>query len=268
MDYKKTLRAIHSNRKHTIPQQIYVVKQTLSAGEYKDALKLYPVYYKHIHKSPIFETLSDVYIKETFFFTRDFKKEFKWLCNIIEEHLPKINLFIDFKNKYESSFIQGDYINAKSFLNDIESQFGVSLWTIEANLLIEEHQNSSEANWNKLSTYLKEIKNSIYEFLISTISKRIEVKLSYENFLSQFQNDLDNTNANGFLKDFFVFKSIPCADYEYEFKNLESVLYVSNILSIIDQYQILIDVINYNIARTSDYDKLFFSFVKLYYRLI
>lgn len=262
IDYKKTVRAASGKKNLTIGQQINFIKQNVQAHEYKEALKLLPAYNKYIQKKPFFSTLEDVYIKEPFGFTNDFKKEFKWLCNSIEPHLEQINLFFEQKIKFEKYFLSNDYINAQKVVIEIEEKYGVSLWSIEANLLLNEFSINSEANWNKLSYYLKEIKNSIYEFLISTVSKRIEVKLSHENFINQFQNDLDNTNANGLIKDFFVFKSFPCANYEYEFKNLESVLYVSNIFSVVDQYLTLIDVINNVISKTSEYDKLIYSFIK------
>src|SRR5690606_1860026 len=71
-----------------------------------------------------------------------------------------------------------------------------------------------------------------------------------------------NIQASGFVKDYFVFKNFSYANYEYEFKDLSSVLYVSNIFSVIDQYLILLDSIIYNISRNAEYDKLFLSFIK------
>ena len=168
---------------------------------------------------------------------------------------------MNYKNKFETHIILCEFEQAKTILNEIENIFGVSLWSIEANLIIEEQINGSESNWNKLSFYLSEINNSIYEFIINSSSKRIESKLSHESYLNQFQNDIDNINAYDYIEDFFVFKNFNLANYEYKYPNLESVLFVSNIFSIIDQYLILIDVILYNISESNENDKLFFPFI-------
>lgn len=263
MDYKKTIRSILSNRKLTIANQINQIKIHVNAGEYKEALKSHPIFNKTLNKNPFFKSLNDIYLKEPYSFTENFKKEYRWITNNLENYFEEINSFLNLKNKFEEHIILDDFENANLVLIDIENLFGISLWSIEANLIIEEKLNGSESNWNKLSYYLKEIKNSIYEFTINSSSKRIESKLSYESYLNQFQNEIDTINADGLIEDFFVFKNFNLANYEYRHKNLESVLYVSNIFSIIDQYLILIDVILYNIAISNDNDKMFFPFINL-----
>lgn len=261
MEYIKIVRALLGNKKLTIEQQISGIKQKVSVGEYKDALKFNPLFNRFLHKSPFFKTPEDIYVKEVFQFTGSFRKEYKWLVNILENYLEEINLFVEYKNRFESHFILGEFDKANTTINEVENLFGISLWSIEANLLVEEYCKGSEANWNKLTYYLTHIKNPFYEFIINSGSKRIESKLSYDSFVNQFQNDIDNVNAESMIIDFFVFKNFTLANYEFAYKSLESVLFVSNIYSIIDQYLTLIDVIIYNIAASNENEKLFLPFV-------
>ncbi|MBS7229733.1 hypothetical protein KHA90_01740 [Flavobacterium psychroterrae] len=263
MEYKKTIRLILGNRKLTVVNQINQIKILINAGEYKQALKSHPIFNKSLNKDPFFKSIENIFLKEPYSFTENFKKEFKWITNILENYLNEIDSFIVLKNKFEECIILDNFENASDILKDIENLFGISLWSIEANLIIEERVNNSESNWNKLSYYLKEIKKPIYEFTINSSSKRIESKFSFETFLNQFQNEIDTINAEGLIKDFLVFKNFNIVNYDYKYKNLESVIYVSNIFSIIDQYLILIDVILYNLATSVENDKLFFPFINL-----
>jgi hypothetical protein len=262
MEYKKIVRSVLANRKLSIANQINLIKLNVNVGEYKEALKMHPIFYKTLNKTPFFKTLDDIYLKEPYSYTKDFKKEFKWVSNILENYFEEINTFIEYKNKFEIHILLDEFDEALTIIKEVENIFGISLWSIEANLIIEEKINGSESNWNLLTKYLNEIKNSIYEFTINTSSKRIESKLSYESFLNQFQNDIASINADGIIEDFFVFKNLNIINYEYKHPDLDSVLYVSNIFSVVDQYLILIDVILYNISNNQRYDKLFTTFIK------
>lgn len=260
-DYKKIVRRISGNKRFSIKEQINLIKTNINVGDYSDAIKMHPLYIKYLNKSPFFQSIDEIYIKEPFQFTKDLKREFKWITCILENYLTQINLFLFNKNQFDKFVLLEDYENARVVLNKIEEDFGISLWSIEANLILEEKINGSESNWNLLSFYLKEIKNPIYEFNINSSSKRIEEKLSYESFLNQFQNDIDSIKADGLIEDFLVFKNFNIVNYEFRYKNLESVIFVSNILSIIDQYLILIEVIIYNISKDDNNDKIFSSFI-------
>jgi hypothetical protein len=181
--------------------------------------------------------------------------------NIIDKHVENINTFINHKLKFENFFLLGKLDEAKNELKSIEDSFGISLWSIESNLLMEEFVNGSEANWNKLTFFLNKIKNSLYKFIINSNSKRIEAKLHYEGFVNQFLNEINNIKTSTIVKDFLVFKNFNIINFEYEFTHLESVIYISNLFSIIDQYLILIDTFIYNISNSSENDKIIFPFV-------
>lgn len=262
MEYKKIVRKIQANRKATLLQKVDAIKQHVSAGQYKHALKMHPLYSDFLNQNSFFETVRDIRIRTPFVFTKDFRKEFNWVTNLLTPHLSTINHFINKKSKFEEQIILCKYEEASETLVSIEKEFGITLWSIEANFIIKEYLSGSKGNWNELSYYLKEINNSIYEFIINYSSKRVESKLSYESYLSQFQNDLDNIRSAPVLKDFFVFKSCNIANYSYQYEELEGVLYVSNAFSIIDQYLILVDVMMYNVSRSIVNDKTILQFVK------
>lgn len=262
MDYKKVVRNILSNNKTSLTEKINLIKHNVHSGQFQNALSLNPLFKKLLNKTPYFDSITDIYIKEPFGFSEDLKTEFRWLTTNLENYLEDINSFLKLKNQFETYTILDKNDKAKIVLDEIECSFGVSLWSIEANLFIEDRIKGTESNWNLLSDYLKQIKNPIYEFIISSSSKRVESKMNFESFLNQFQNDIDTINANGMVEDFFVFKNFNYPDYDYSHENLESVYFIANVFSVIDQYLILIDAIIYNIYKVNKYDRFYQVFLK------
>jgi hypothetical protein len=247
IDYKKYVRSLIANKSLNFPDRIGWIKTAVSPNDYREALKMHPMLIHFFKQKLHFEKPEDITQREPFSYTDDFKREFRWISILVEEHFGILNEFIGLKSEFEKNIVVNDLNGAKQLLATIEINFGITLWSIESNLLVEELTNGSEANWNKLSEYLNKIKNAFYEFIINAASKRTESNLSYETFLAQFQNDIDNTHASSVVTDFFVFKNLPISNYEYASKSLSSVLYISELFGVIDQYLILIDVIAYHV---------------------
>lgn len=254
-------RSILANKKFSIPQKINSIKQRVEPGDFKDSLKLSALFTKQIDKDAFFFKLEDIKTREAYKFTKEFKREYKWLITNVERHFEAINNFIKLKHDFEDQILSGEYERASCIILEVEELYGITIWGLECSILLKELTQGTDANWSFLSECLTKINNPFYEFIVSSSSKRIETDLSYESFLSQFQNDINNIEASLFIKDFFVFKNFNLANYDYEDKNLESVIYVSNIFSVIDQYLILIDVIVYLISTSSEFDNVHFGFV-------
>lgn len=261
MEYSKIVRTILSNKTSSLLQKLNSIKKKVSPGDYKDALKMHPSLKNYFLKDPFFSSLENIYKKDPLLFTGDLKREYKWSLLSIEHFFVEINDFLSFKLEFETAFLLGKLSDAKALLFCVEEKYGVNLWSIEANLLLEEAINGTEANWNKLSFYLTNINNPFYEFIISSDSKRIETHLTFEGYLNQFNNDIENIHANETVKDFLQFRNFDILENPYRYPNLEGVIYISNIYSVIDKYLILIDFMIYNIAISTENDRLFLPFI-------
>lgn len=258
----KILRQLISSKNYSLEQKINFIKQLVKPADYKEALNYSPTFRQYIERTPYFKSIEEICYREPFQFSSDFKKEFKWLTAIIDNHLESINKFLYLKEEFERYILKSEYSFARNTLTLIESEFGISLWSIEANLLIEENSLGSDANWSKLSTYLNTLKLPIYEFIINLSSKRVDNKLSYDSYFNQFQNDVSLATAESFIIDFFIFKNINHVEYEFDSNFLGGVLYVANIFSVIDQYLILIEVILLSMSLNSESNKLVLTFVR------
>ncbi|WP_418512102.1 hypothetical protein [Corallibacter sp.] len=262
MQYRKKIVEILRNRDTSLPQKIDQIKHNVNSGQFKEALSLHSLFKNFLHKTPYFNSIEDIHLKEPFNFSQNLKIEFRWLTNILEDYFTEINEFMKLKNNFETLLLLDNYDEARLIVLEIEDKFGISLWSIEAHLFVEDNINGTEANWNLLSDYLTKIKTPLYEFIINSSSKRVESKMSFESFLNHFQNDIDTINADGVIEDFLVFKNFNYPNYDYSYKNLESVYYVANTLSIVDQYLILIDAIIYNSNKINKHDRFYQVFLK------
>ena len=206
--------------------------------------------------------LKNITVNEPFQFTNDFFTEFQWTATKVLLNISKINQFVLLKEKFEISILKNEYVTAKETLNKIIFDFGNSLWSIESDLHIAEEEVGSNENWQKLSDNLKIIHNPFYELCISSSSKKVENSVSFESYLNQTQNDINTIDANDLIKDFFVFNNFKLANYSYKLPDLQGVIYISNLFSIIDQYNLLLDIIIFNLNKNTVDSTFYKSFIE------
>lgn len=252
MNYKNLLKSLKGDRMLTDRGKIAKIKNELKWNDYKIALESYPLLYGVLKRNAFFSDVDKIVVKTPYYFTNSIKKELHWALVQILPNLKKINSFISKKNEFENQFLLEKYDYCETLLDEIKGDFGVSLWYFESKLLLSTYVGGNEANWTLLSDLLKGIKNPFYEFNINSSGKRFEKNFSFESYFNQFQNDITSINADSVVKDYFVFKNFSVAKYDYKYKSLESVLFLSNIFSLIDLYLIFIDIIIYNFCSESE----------------
>lgn len=69
-------------------------------------------------------------------FTDDIRLELRWQCKLFSKYVDEINRFILLKEKFDELILEGRYRNALSYLEDVEKEFGVSLWILENKILL------------------------------------------------------------------------------------------------------------------------------------
>lgn len=258
MDLKQVL----NNSKIGLLDKVNFVKTQIKPSEYHKTFNNNRILKQVLNKNQFPDKLENIKVNEPFQFTNDFISEFLWITNKILANSDKINQFITLKEVFEVSILKHEFENARKTIESITSNLGHSLWSIESELHIIEEEKGSNENWQKLSDYLKIIQNPFYEFCMNASSKKIENGLSFESYVNQVQNDINTINANDLVKDFFVFNNFKLASYNYDFSDLRSVLYISNLFSLIDQYNTLIDVIIFNLnSKECQNSNLFRDFV-------
>lgn len=170
----------------------------------------------------------------------EFVKEVDWYTNELLRHKEKINLYTRLENKFENQFLSGDYKNASTIIDEIESTICVSQWSIEKRLMIAEYESGFKKNKEVLARFIDNDNDPITNLLSKYQSIRIEKKLSvfkYEeildNLLSAYQNDK--------AKEFLTFKLNYYKQGEYKHKGF--ILSIENSSSLIDKYKSYIQCI-------------------------
>ena len=249
MEFKKLINSLKKNHDLTDRQKLGFIKRDIEHNYYEQALKSYPLLNSLISRNSFFLQGKKIYSRIPIYFTGDYSKEIYWTKILLEKNINELHKFITLKNEFEKTILFGEFEDARQILNEIANKFGISLWLIESEILLENNENGTEYNWGKLSDYLKTIKNPFYEFNINSFSKRVEQSVSYESFFYQFQNEINSINAENAVKDYFIFKNFPMATYAYSLDKLENVIYISSIFSVIDIYIIFVDVLIYNFTQ-------------------
>lgn len=261
-DYIKKLRPILYNPNNSKDKVLAFIKNEVNVGEFNQAINLNPLLKKARALGTNFSSIHDIFQRNTFGYTDELRRELFWLLYNIENFSVEISSFLKRKESVETLILFGKFDEANICLQETVNEFGENLWSIELRLMLKEFQLGTKFNWEMLSELLKNINSPFYKFIINFFSKRIEENMSFENCFAQFQNEFDSVTTDPMVKDFLVFKSIPIANYEYNFEDLRGVLFVTNIFGTIDQYNIVIDSIVKLVSKTSEFDKIILPFLR------
>lgn len=251
------LRQVLNNSKIGVIQKINYVKTKENPKKFYQFFQKNSLLNKFLNKNLFPSNINDIKHNEPYSFTNSFEVEFYWIYTKILFNIEQIKKLIDSKEEIENLILLGKNKEARESLKLVVESYGYSLWAIETDLHLAENEIGSSENWKLLTEYLNTIQNSFYEFCINGSSKKVEEAVSFESYVNQLQNDVNSINALEFIKDFFVFNNLKTANYNYEFEDLSGVLYVSNIFSIFDQYNIFIDVIIFNLSKGDEKSNLF-----------
>jgi len=172
----------------------------------------------------------------------------------VRKYKYEINLFLKYKEKYESFLLTGDYPNAENQLSKIENEICFSLWSLENRFVLKELSGKASENKEFLSQF-NEANDSrgVTKYLAHYLSLRAEHSLSvnrYFNDLEMSLNNLKNSNTKEAFANFYRFK-LTFLNH-LDFNNYGEILTLDFPHSIIDRYLNLTKVLT-NLLAVSSY---------------
>jgi len=175
----------------------------------------------------------------------------------IRKHKYEINLFLKYKEVYESYLLIGDYENAEKQLTKIENEICFSLWSLENRFVLKELSGKASENKEFLSQF-NEINNSkgITKYLAHYLSLRAEHSLSvnrYYNDLELSLNNLKNTDIREAFQNYYRFK-LTFLNH-IDFNNYGEIIALDFSHSVIDRYLNLTKVLTNLLAVSSYFDE-------------
>ncbi|MDF7821385.1 hypothetical protein P1X15_27425 [Runella sp. MFBS21] len=217
-----------------------------------DLLKIKKIY-KNISNHPFIKSIfrsnlvaknySDLRKQKTAPFSGNFIGESAFYLINLGENKLTIKSFIKLKSDFESAFLLENYDLAESMLQEIEKLTGKSHWLIENKLLLKEHKEGVQSNWNEVSSLSEIVKDPLVLLFIENLSKKAETKISYFRYLNIFSNQISELqHHHPLLYEYLCFRLNYSAFTGYE--NLAFLLFVESSSPLVDRYLILKDVLS------------------------
>lgn len=165
------------------------------------------VFDKFLVGTPIALSVRDIRRSRYTYYCSSATRELDWWTFAFEAFADKINAFVRLRGDYENAFLKADYESASAILDTIESQTGVSLWSLEARFALLEYSQGFEAN----KRFLSELNESgsadaLVALLIDYLSSRAERKMSTDNYLARLQKDLGTIAQYEALASYLQFR--------------------------------------------------------------
>jgi len=172
----------------------------------------------------------------------------------IRKYKYEINLFLKYKETYETYLLTGDYENAEKQLAKIETEICHSLWSLENRFVLKELSGKASENKEFLSQF-NESNNSkgITKYLAHYLSLRAEHSLSINRYFNDLElslNNLKGTDTREAFQNYYRFK-LTFLNH-IDFSNYGEIIALDFSHSIIDRYFNLTKVLT-NLLAVSSY---------------
>ena len=214
-------------------------------GEYRRGLKSANTLLNNaLHgKNPFPKKYEDLNKCDFQFFSGQLKRELSWYAAAILDFHDELNSFLILQSEFDDSLIKGDYISARSKMQLVNTEIGVSFWGIERRFLLDEYQYGTEENWNSRKEFLRDGIDPVVQAFSNIFSVRSEKNISFY----QFNNEIEKwLHAQGILNEeklYSINEYIRFRVNFFSFSNYSEYgffLYRESSASIIDKYLLFI----------------------------
>ncbi|NLI35243.1 MAG: hypothetical protein GX416_01820 [Bacteroidales bacterium] len=213
-----------------------------------DSLFKTSTYYKDILWGNLFpKTVSELGEGNSYFFkSENILGDFSWLYILVSKNHSAISEYVIFRDQIEKDILLGYYDNALLLLDNIKRKFGFSIWYYEMKLLIYSYSGNEKKSLELLTDINKEKENAKHgfvTFLLSYLYKRCSKTYSAFAFDSELENKF-RMNRTEFQKDRYSYYLFRLNFYKsYQMKDLSPVLIMEATNSLIDRYNIFVNLI-------------------------
>lgn len=180
--------------------------------------------------------------------------EFNLVLIGIRQHKFEINLFLKYKEAYESYLLIGDYENADKQLTKIENEICFSLWSLENRFVLKELSGKASENKEFLSQFNESNDTEgITKYLAHYLSLRAEHSLSINRYFNDLEislNNLKESDTKEAFQNYYRFK-LTFLNH-LDFNNYGEIIALDFQHSIIDRYLNITKILT-NLLAVSSY---------------
>lgn len=191
--------------------------------------------------------------------------ELSWTALILNKYKSKLKEFPKMKLDFENSILLKDFENASKILIEIESIFGKSIWVTRNKIILLQESEGIEAQKKYVNSLIENKDTSIpFKTLIYWFSISAEDNISSSYFDRRFEDffsEMENENYKNYFN--FKFQKFHAINEE----TLSYILIEENSSSIIDIYEIFIEILSKVVLLKIDYNSDFLIFQKIFKKL-
>lgn len=174
-------------------------------------------------------------------FSNDFRFEIRWLAICIVFEQDVINEFVAQREKYDNHILLNEYEDALAVVEDIESKYGVSYWTIESRFFLNSKLGIESAE------LVKDIPVNIYGSVLSffELKNREDITSDEYYYITRKEIGMARSYVKGNDEGIeFVDYCISGSEYHSAPEGIMLAIRVIQHCSIIDRYLFLIKICN------------------------
>jgi hypothetical protein len=222
-----------------------------------------------IYGNPLPESYADLgHLREFPYMGRNLVAEVNQCLVAVRKFKFEINLWLRYKERFESSLILGDYQDAENTLTKIESEICYSLWSLESRFVLFELSGRAFENKEFLSKFNQDnTSKGFTKYLAHYLSLRAEHSLSVGKFNRDVESSLEmlkQTSSSEACKSFYRFKLTFLNHIDFE--NYGEILSLDFAHSIVDRYLNLVKVMTnlFVVSKYLDKDDKEIASAKMY----
>lgn len=186
--------------------------------------------------------------------------EISWLYVQVTIYKTKLQSYIEIRDSVEKDILLGYYDEAIELLDKSVKLFGYSIWYFESKILIYSLSNKEEEIYRLLSEInekKKGAKTGFVTFLLHYLYKRSSQTSSAFNYDIELASKF-KMNRNDFQRDRFIYYLFRLNFYKhYNWDDLSSTLVMESTNSLIDRYNLLINLLRASFATRKEQKKIF-----------
>lgn len=162
-----------------------------------------------------------------------------WGSYLLENYAREINLYLKYKELYESALFYGDYRTALRWIGKIEREVSVSLWGKQQEFLIFNLQNETRKVERILDDVEEYMSRSMTALLMYFYSKMTNRQVTYEKYMDMVSNMLSGADKTNVVWKYFDYKL--SIEKKKDMHGIKIALAWDEQVSIIDYFETYID---------------------------
>ena len=145
------------------------------------------------------------------------ERELLWASAYLRMYSDGLASYLRLASSFESSLVTGAYAECAAILDEMERDFGLSLWLIKNRIsLLQSTEGLDSQKRYALKTKRDSIENGVVSFLTHFFSYRMEPSVSAGYFARQFENVLSNLRIPEGFKSFARYHVLPASMHSTE----------------------------------------------------